>query len=711
MLKQNLFLGTSKKRILQLVLPILLCVSANLMAQTNVDWWKQPHRFLQFNLQVKDAAEIDPEEIIRYAKEELRAEAIMLNAGGIYAWYPSEVPFHQKNPHMGDRDIFGDFVKAADKYDLKILARVDFSKTTEKTYAAHPEWFVLDKDGLPNINTLERPGDWDKLILTDGNGPYRNEAVAMPVLREIITKYDVDAFFFSFASYTLSHGPYSQNKYNELYGTDIPKDTKKRAPDWRQISYYNTWKNWHKVIKETNSDVAIIGRTRMDQRETIEFMSKYSDVISTQPRDAYQDGWGNQDPRWKAAIETNFARSAMNNGERPLILTNTAPGLAWRHTSLPKAEFDFWMAQIIANGGNWLPSTTGFPAVMEDMRTLENVGAFNREIEKVQPYLTNNIKKAKVAILNSSRNFKQLEEELNGFFETLINHQIQFDVIAEYNLLKDGLKGYDLLILADQKVLTNTELEAIESFIKKGGKTLTTFETGLYDENGKSRERAFFDEPLGIKGRFQKVHKVAGSYMRIEDQSSPLLKNIGNTKILPYGGELINTSGIKPYAMTLVPPFAPVGKWGNPPERASFRKSSTEVPLVHANNNHIHFTSEIGKFVWDHRLPDHQKLLANAVFHLVPDAAPIKTMNYKSVMVNIFKRDKGYMIFLVNNSGERPMNEPVILKDLLIEWKAEGRIKSVKSVLNDQTIEFSEEKNRIQLVIPQLKTWEVIYAE
>ena len=115
-------------------------------------WWKEPHRFIQFNLQVKDAPHIDAEQIIRYARGEMRAEAIMLNAAGIYAWYPTKVPYHQINSYMGNRDIFGEFVAAAKKHGLKILARTDFSKTTEKTFADHPEWFAVKADGASNIS-------------------------------------------------------------------------------------------------------------------------------------------------------------------------------------------------------------------------------------------------------------------------------------------------------------------------------------------------------------------------------------------------------------------------------------------------------------------------------------------------------------------------------------------------------------------------------
>lgn len=691
---------------------VLSQISYIIGAQTKrASWWTEPHRFLQFNLQVKDADLIDADEVIRYAKEELRAEAIMLNAGGIYAWYPTEVPFHQKNPYMGDRDVFGELVEAAKKYDIKILARTDWSKTTEKTFEDHPEWFALKPDGKPQITGEPRFGDYDMLYLTCGAGPYRNEAVAMPALKEIITKYDVDAFFFSFAKFNTSYSPYAKKKYKSLYGKDLAEEKKDINPNWLSEAYYDTWKNWYKAIKETDPQIAIVGRTRMDQRETIELMSEFSDVLSTQPRDAYFQGWEAQDPRWKSSIETNFARSAHQNGERPLILTNTAPGLAWRHTSLPKAEFDFWMAQIIANGGNWLPSTTGFPAVMEDQRTLENVRDFNLQIEKIQPYLANNFKNAPVAILNSKSNFKKSEDELNGFFEAMISHQIQFDVISEYNLIRGDLKNYDLLILADQRILTDQEITAINDFIEKGGKTLSTFQTGLYTDREKKRDNFFLKEYLEIEDQFDPLQDQTGSYLRIENPAHPLLQKLGNTLLIPNGKDIMIVSSSREPLVTLVPPFAPDGWFGNPPERARFRKESTEVSILHSIRDHIYFANQIGQLTWDYRLPDHKQLIANAINSLVPEASPLHTINYPDIMVTPFKKDRGHLLFFVNNVGERPLRQTNTLKDVEVVFDLNKKPGKVESLINEQDIGFTYQDNKLSFTLPILHTWEAVYIE
>lgn len=59
----------------------------------NHEWWKKPLRVIQTNLQVLDTPKMEPEKIAA-EMEDLGANVLVVNVGGIYAWYPTEVPFH-----------------------------------------------------------------------------------------------------------------------------------------------------------------------------------------------------------------------------------------------------------------------------------------------------------------------------------------------------------------------------------------------------------------------------------------------------------------------------------------------------------------------------------------------------------------------------------------------------------------------------------------
>ena len=55
-------------------------------------WWNEDLRIIQYNLQVQDTEKMIPKEIAQGVKG-MGGNAVVLNAGGIYAWYETGGPF------------------------------------------------------------------------------------------------------------------------------------------------------------------------------------------------------------------------------------------------------------------------------------------------------------------------------------------------------------------------------------------------------------------------------------------------------------------------------------------------------------------------------------------------------------------------------------------------------------------------------------------
>jgi hypothetical protein len=76
---------------------ILLCYHTS---HTQNEWWKRNNlRVIQLNLPDYEAANIQPKEIV----EDLvnySANTLIINAGGIMAFYPSKLESHYINPYM-----------------------------------------------------------------------------------------------------------------------------------------------------------------------------------------------------------------------------------------------------------------------------------------------------------------------------------------------------------------------------------------------------------------------------------------------------------------------------------------------------------------------------------------------------------------------------------------------------------------------------------
>src|SRR5918911_1272397 len=89
---------------------------------TGPHWWEQPLRIIQLNLIVPDAAR-DGGQMARRAHE-FGANALLINAGGIYAFYPTDVPYHRRAPGLYG-DLLGDAIRASRAASMRVVVRYD----------------------------------------------------------------------------------------------------------------------------------------------------------------------------------------------------------------------------------------------------------------------------------------------------------------------------------------------------------------------------------------------------------------------------------------------------------------------------------------------------------------------------------------------------------------------------------------------------------
>ena len=72
-------------------------------------WFDQPMRWVQLTLVENDPGSFDPKFWLDYFRT-LHADAATLSAGGIVAYYPTNVPLHHRSAWLGNSDPFGDLV-------------------------------------------------------------------------------------------------------------------------------------------------------------------------------------------------------------------------------------------------------------------------------------------------------------------------------------------------------------------------------------------------------------------------------------------------------------------------------------------------------------------------------------------------------------------------------------------------------------------------
>ena len=141
-------------------------------------WYRRALRWGQTNITEIDPASYDIAWWRRYWRD-TRVQGVVLNAGGIVAYYPSKFPLHHRAEALGGRDLYGELAQAAHEDGLYVFARMDSNRTHEAFYRAHPDWFAVDRAGRPY-----RAGE---LYVTCINSPYYDEYIP-GVLREIIER-------------------------------------------------------------------------------------------------------------------------------------------------------------------------------------------------------------------------------------------------------------------------------------------------------------------------------------------------------------------------------------------------------------------------------------------------------------------------------------------------------------------------------------------
>ena len=106
-------------------------------------WYRRAYRWGQTNITENDPVRYDIAWWRAHWKR-TAVQGVIINAGGIVAYYPSKFPLHHRAEFLDGRDLFGELTKAAHDDGLFVMARMDSNRTAEDFFKAHPDWFARD---------------------------------------------------------------------------------------------------------------------------------------------------------------------------------------------------------------------------------------------------------------------------------------------------------------------------------------------------------------------------------------------------------------------------------------------------------------------------------------------------------------------------------------------------------------------------------------
>jgi Hypothetical glycosyl hydrolase 6 len=654
-------------------------------------WYRTALRWGQTNL-----VEIDPQRYDDHWWREqwrrTRVQGVIVNAGGIVAYYPSEFPLHHRAVALGERDLYGEVVGAARDEGLKVIARMDSNRVAENFYRAHPDWICVDENGKPYRQA-------DKFV-TCINSPYYSDYLPK-IMEEIIRRSSPDGF--SDNSWTglrrnnICYCRHCVEKFLSWSGLDLPK-----RHDWNSETY-RQWIRWNfqrrTELWESNNAITmgaggrdcrwmgmVSGDLLNNSNRCIDIraiMKRCDIVMLDHQRRNGIDGFEQNTEAGKRLHELAGWDKVIPESTPQYQLG--AP--AFRLASMPPAEVRLWSSAGFAGGIQ--PWWHHIGAMHEDRRQYTTAEPIFRWHEANQDILVNRQPQADVGIVWSQENHDYHGQD-HANQRTMDPYRGATRAMDRAGLTYLPLHADDIdsadtrfrvLMLPNMAAMSNKQVAAVESFVAKGGSVIATSESSLYSEYGERREDFALAKLFGVhrgKGEHGGQDAVDPSpeissrhtYLRLTpelranvygpyDQTAPLsqgkrhpiLVGFDAADTLPFGGYLpvVTVDQDVEVLATFVPDF-PI----YPPETAWMRQPRTDLAAVTvrqapSGGKLIWFVADLERCYARDEQFEHAALISNAVRWALNGAPLVSVEGGHGMISPTLYRQQSRRILHLNN--------------------------------------------------------------
>ncbi|HEY1338105.1 MAG TPA: alpha-amylase family protein [Bryobacteraceae bacterium] len=683
-------------------LPVL--AEAQAVSTRNPAWYQKMRRCGQVNFNEEDPQKLDIPQWVEYWST-LKVDALLLNAGGILAFYPTKIPYHHRSQFLGDRDLFGEFTKAVKARGIRVVARMDCNWAYEEALNAHPEWFQRGADGQP---VRHSESAW--LFATCMFSPYFTEQMPA-IIREVNSLYDVDGFFTNGWPGTNRPGPCFCDACKRLAVRGTPAFAEQHMARVLEI-----WKLWDGAAKEKKLESVYVGNLGGGIR-----------AVTDLRRLAGVAGWFNADhqgrsgntPIWDCAQQGRVAQAVMKGR----TITNVTGSYAnasplWRHTAKSPVEATMWMAQTTASGMvPWYHWLGGAP---EDQRWRVAGRDFFQWNARNEAHFVNRRSVANLAVVFSQRMNSgytppgggSASDFLQGMYYALVEGRFCFDFVHEDDLSPQVLKKYTAVILPNVAMLSDAQCTQLREYGRTGGGLLATFETGRYDQSGARRKE------LGLAGAFG--ISVAGDiegpkgnsyYARIEERH-PIVAGFEDTNVLPGAEYRLPVKTRLPQILTVVPPYPAF-----PPEMVYARTKKTDEPAIVLQDiglgRSVWLPGDVERSFWKSGDGDLSRLLQQAIRWVTHGRAPVSVSGPGLVELFAWETEPGWTVHLLNytnpNFAKGWFREVYQLgpQTVRMELPEGSRVKSVQALRSGGEVKYRFGGSILEFTLPAVRDYEV----
>lgn len=683
----------------------------------NDSWFDRPMRWAQLTLVENDPGRFDPDFWLDYFRK-IHADAATLSAGGIVAYYPTDIPLHHRSDWLGGSDPFGYLVNGCRKMNMVVVARTDPHAVRQNVFDTHPDWIAVTSDGKKRRHWANRD-----LWVTCALGPYNFEFMTQ-VHREIMERYQPDGIFSNrWAGHGICYCENCQHNFRAYSGMSLPVSADRFDPVYQKYTEWSTtrlkevWLLWDGLIRDVKPTSRFIPNGYPDKVVT----GTLSDIVFTD-----HQARSGVIPPWSNARVAKELRASI--GMKPLggiFSVGFEEQYRWKDSVQSEAETRVWVAEGVANGMR--PWFTKFSGVLYDRRWLGTVEKIYKSLYRNEKYLRNINPLARVGLVFSEQNLnygnkpwqQRNGDHIPGMYHVLLENRIPFEMVNTRLLDKEHLKPFGLLVLPNVATLSDRQCDQLRQFVEEGGNLVATFESSLYNEQGIQRSDFGLSDLFGVKWDQGMEGPMQNSYLRIKsDPASDIYHTV--TSGLEDAYRIINSIyRIKvvptiefPSPVTLIPTYPDL-----PMEDVYPRKEETgirELYLRETGKSRIaYFPGDIDRTFWQIMSVDHGKLLSNTILWALNEEPLVRVAGPGVIDVTIWRQQNSITVHLVNMTNPMMMKGPfreLIPVDLQVNIRIpQGlKVKGISLLARGENPGFEVNDEIIRINAPQIYDHEIV---
>lgn len=711
-------------------------------------WYQTARRWIQMNI----TADICTDAQLDHWREQWRSkpyQGLLINCISDTRFCQCAQKYAKPAENLGDQDIFDLYVRAARQDGLAVGARFDMQYASQEYLDVYPQWFERNKDGSFVLNN--RLGL--KLAATCINGPYYHQVIPQ-VIEEIFTKYKIDA---------ITDNSWKANRKNLICYCDNCKtrfkaDTGLELPeavDWDD-PVYRRWVQWSYTLRVQlwdrldacarragGPDCIWAGMYHSDPMNRLnEFIDFHE--ISKRLRFLFLDHQC-RDKNNGTDMEQNSMNGSMLHllSSDDLLITQCTnhyvryPQKGWfRLSAAPKTETLMWEQEGLLGGMAPMTHFTGTRTF--DQRRFEISGDYLKWHQAHEAYWTGRTELADAAVVWSQENgdfygrgsWARAIMPWEGYRHALTRGRIPFLPINARDIQKHGSR-VRTLVLPDLAVLDDAQSQAVIDYLEKGGNLVLTGKSALLDGQGEPwRENASGSrlwDYLGLArvGQVGYHPELLGpdethcqTYLHILDGSHPVFEGFEKTQVVTFGGilqKVVSNGALKQIAGWI--PGIPI----TPNEYSYPKQICDEVGTVFAGvlpsgSRVVYLAGDVDRLYAANELPDHARLLQNAVNWTLADQRLIRVTGPGYVDVKVYRQKERMIVHLSNITGSNTRfgyaDEflPVGPLQVTLACAADKDL-AVTAHVCGETLPYVQTQDGIAFTIERLTTHEMVVAE